>query len=364
MIVLIAIVGIAILGALLYTFNPQKGGKITEAYQQELKRSPNHDGKVFKNSVPTKMASPRWDTMKDFFKKGKNRKPDQVIASEKFDASLFQSVESLKSKISFSWFGHSSVLLKIEGLNLLIDPVFSKRASLFSWMGPKRFDYENQMSVKDLPPVDAVLISHDHYDHLDYKVIYDLKDKVGRFYVPLGVRVHLEKWGVASENIIDLDWWDEVKFNEDLKIALTPSRHFTGRGLTNRMSTLWGGYAILGNSSKVYFSGDSGYFNGFKEIGERFGPFDLAFIECGQYNEDWEAIHMLPHQSVQAAVDVNSEWVVPVHWGKFKLSLHEWTEPVEMFLEGSIKHHFKTITPKPNEVISISDNLQSNYWWK
>ena len=360
MIISIAIIGIAILGGLLYSFNPQKGGKISKKYRLELENSPNFDGKVFKNPIKTEMAAPKWDTMKEFFKKGTNRKPNKPINTEKFDTHNFQTTDDLK----FSWFGHSSVLLKIEGINLLIDPVFSERTSMFTWMGPKQFDYENYMSIKDLPKVDAVLISHDHYDHLDYKVILELKEKVDLFYVPLGVRVHLEKWGVAAEKIIDLDWWDEVKYGEDLKIVLTPSRHFTGRGLTNRMSTLWGSYAILGSEKKVYFSGDSGYFDGFKEIGEKFGPFDLAFIECGQYNEDWEAIHMMPKQSVQAAADVKAKNVVPIHWGKFKLSLHDWTEPVEVFIEEARKYTYKTLTPKPNEIILLSDDVKTNYWWR
>ncbi len=363
MIFFLIITSILIVGVLIYILNPQLGGKISNAHKLKLSSSPNFNGEVFENPIETKMAAPKWETMKEFLKKGADRKPAHSINTEKFDSKKFES-EKEPSEIKFSWFGHSSVLLKVDGRNLLIDPVFSKRASMFSWMGPKRFDYKNQMSVEDLPEIDAVLISHDHYDHLDYYVIKELKSKVKRFYVPLGVRVHLEKWGVPAKNITDLDWWNEVELGKDLKIVLTPSRHFTGRGLTNRMTTLWGGYAILGSSQKVYFSGDSGYFNGFKEIGEKFGPFDLVFIECGQYNKDWEAIHMLPEQSVQAAADVNAKWVVPIHWGKFKLSIHTWTEPIEMFLVGAKQYSFKTITPKPNEVVSLSKTKEINYWWR
>lgn len=363
MIVYSIIIIIILLGWMIYKFNPAKGGQITEEYKMVLKNSPNFDGKRFKNPVTTVMTAPKWATMKEFFKKGIDRKPNQPIHTEKFNTKKFE-LNKNNSEIKFSWFGHSSVLLQIEGLNLLIDPVFSKRASMFSWLGPKRFDYDHHMTVEDLPQIDAVLISHDHYDHLDYKVIRKLKDKVKRFYVPLGVRVHLEKWGVPAKNIIDLDLWDNIAINDDINLVLTPARHFTGRGLTNRFSTLWGGWAILGKHQKVFFSADSGYFNGFKEIGEKLGPFDLAFIECGQYNLDWEAIHMLPEQSAQAAEDVKAKFVVPIHWGKFKLSTHTWIEPVERFLKASENKPFQTLTPRPNEIISLSENHEKDFWWR
>ncbi len=363
MIITISIISIIVLAVMIYKLNPQLGGKISNDYKRELGGSPNFNGEVFENPIATKMAAPSWETMKEFLKKGVDRKPTQPISTEKFNAGDFESKND-SSDIKFSWFGHSSVLLKIEGKNLLIDPVFSKRASMFSWMGPKRFDYENQMTVENLPQIDAVLISHDHYDHLDYRVIKKLKDRVKQFYVPLGVRVHLEKWGVPPENITDLDWWDEVELTQDLKITLTPARHFTGRGLTNRMTTLWGGWAFLGTHGKVFFSGDSGYFNGFKEMGEKFGSFDLAFIECGQYNVDWEAIHMLPEQSAQAAEDVRAKFVVPIHWGKFKLSTHSWIEPIERFLNASENKSFQTLTPKPNELVCLSEISDVNFWWR
>ena len=363
MLILILIACLIIAGFFLYFFNPRLGGTAHAQNKLDFAKSSNYNRAHFINPIPTEMASPKWETMKEFFKKGENRKPVHPIATKKFDSIKFEAkIDS--SEIEFSWFGHSSILLKIEGVNLLIDPVFSERASMFSWMGPKRFDYQNQMSVEDLPIIDAVLISHDHYDHLDYYVIKNLKDKVNRFYVPLGVRVHLEKWGVPAENIFDMDWWDELTVNKKLKLVLTPARHFSGRGLTNRFSTLWGGWAILGKHKKVYFSGDSGYFKGFKEIGEKFGPFNLAFIECGQYNKDWEAIHMLPEQSVQAAEDVKAKFAVPIHWGKFKLSTHLWIEPIERFLNASENKSFQTLTPTPNKTISLSENPEKNYWWR
>lgn len=357
------LIAFIIIAFLIYNSNPKLGAGIKAKYKQQLASSLNHNGNHFLNPVPTIMAPPKWNTMKAFFRKGEDRKPDHLIPAKKIDSTAF-GIGKSSSEIKFSWFGHSSVLLQIEGRNLLIDPVFSKRASMFTLLGPKRFDYEFQISVEDLPHIDAVLISHDHYDHLDYRVMKYLKDKVGQFYVPLGVRAHLEKWGVPVNHIIDLDWWEEVKFNEALKLVLTPARHFSGRGLTNRFSTLWGGWAILGKHKKVYFSGDSGYFNGFKDIGKKFGIFDLAFIECGQYHKDWESIHMLPAQSAQAAEDVNAKIIVPIHWGKFNLSLHGWTEALELFLKGAKGRPYKSLTPKPNEIMTLSDKIVVNDWWR
>lgn len=363
MILLILIATIIVAGFLIYFFNPRLGSILRYEDQIKYASSSNFDGERFINPVPTTMAAPKWETMKEFFKKGTNRKPDEPIASAQFKAKDFSNSEN-PSEIKFSWFGHSSVLIQIEGKNLLIDPVFSKRASMFSWIGPKEFNYAFRMSANQLPQIDAVLISHDHYDHLDYYAITELKEKVRQFYVPLGVEVHLKKWGISEDKITVLDWWDEAKFNENLKFILTPSRHFSGRGLTNRNTTLWGGWAIMGTHKKVFFSGDSGYFDGFKKIGEKFGLFDLAFIECGQYNIDWESIHMLPEQSAQAAEDANAKMVVPIHWGKFKLSIHPWIEPVERFLKASEKKSFQTLIPKPNEIITLAEQAEMNYWWR
>ncbi len=357
------IIAVFIVGrTIMYLTNPKLGGNISKEYKLELEKSPNYKNGLFQNPVETKMPPPKKETMLEFFKSGINRKPDKTIENIPFDKKQFETATDTAA-IAYSWFGHSSILLKVEGQNLLIDPVFGERVSMFNFMGPKNFDYQAKISVEQLPKIDAVLISHDHYDHLDYKTIKELITKVKKFYVPLGVRAHLEKWGVPAENITDLDWWDEVRFDADLTFALTPARHFSGRGITNRYATLWGGWAILGKTKKVYFSGDSGYFPGFKKIGEKYGPFDLAFVECGQYNEDWKVIHMMPEESAVAATDVNAKVVVPIHWGKFKLSLHTWTDPIERFLKASEEKNYKVQTPTPGEVV-VGDTPSKGNWWK
>ena len=218
--VFIIIATIMVAGFFVYYFNPRLGGVLRKEDKIKLIASSNFNGKHFINPVLTAMAAPRWETMKEFFKKGTMRRSERPIATTPFNALDF-AYSDIPSEIKFSWFGHSSVLIQIEGKNLLIDPVFSKRASMFSWIGPAEFDYQYKMSVDQLPHIDAVLISHDHYDHLDYDVMVRLKEKVQKFYVPLGVEVHLKKWGISADKITVLDWWDETTFNENLKFVLT-----------------------------------------------------------------------------------------------------------------------------------------------
>ncbi|MFA8434339.1 MAG: MBL fold metallo-hydrolase [Marinifilaceae bacterium] len=345
-----------------FLFAPQFGGRITRTYQEVLERSPNYSEGKFVNPVETNMPVPKLSVMLEFFRKGNNREPNYELKTKSFGRKEFIDKKD-DDELSFSWFGHSSVLLNIEGKVLLIDPVFSERASLFSFAGPKSFTYSDKLEVEDLPQVDAVLISHDHYDHLDYSTIRKLKDKVDAFFVPLGVRVHLEAWGVPADKITELDWWDEIPLDQNIELVFTPTRHFSGRGLADRDKTQWGAWAVIGNRKKVFFTGDSGYFNGFQKIGAKYGPFDLAFIECGQYNEAWSSIHMMPEQSAQVGEDLKARVVVPIHWGKFKLSLHSWTEPVERFLTAAQDKNYQVLTPRLNEVVALK-NIRPETWWR
>ncbi|MDA3906601.1 MAG: MBL fold metallo-hydrolase [Bacteroidales bacterium] len=344
-----------------YSVAPKLGGKNSNEKLLRLQLSDNFNGKKFINLVPTAMAAPKFSTMIKFFSSSEEKAPTRNLPTKKFLKESFESANS--DKISFTWFGHSSVLLKIENQVILIDPVFGERVSLFSLVGPKKFNYSNYYSIDQLPHIDAVLISHDHYDHLEYESMLALKDKVNRFFVPLGVGVHLEEWGIDSEKIIELDWWDDTDFNKDIKLIFTPTRHFTGRGILNRDRTLWGSWAIIGQNHKVFFSGDSGYFDVFKKVGEKYGPFDLAFIENGQYNEDWKAIHMMPEQSALAGSELNAKAVVPIHWGKFSLSLHAWDEPVKRFLVASKSFDYKALTPTPGEILTYPWH-ETSQWWK
>ena len=229
--------------------------------------------------------------------------------------------------IYVTWYGHSAILLEIEGKRILIDPMLGPAASPVPFL-TKRFEYEDPIDLDDIVDIDAVLISHDHYDHLDYPTISKIKDKVGHFYTALAVGEHLKHWGISSDKITELDWWQTSKIGH-IELVATPARHFSGRGVTDRNKTQWASWVILGRHNRVYFSGDSGYAPHFSEIGDKYGPFDFTMMECGQYNEMWEAIHMMPEQTIQAHIDLKGKIMMPIHWGAFNLSLHDWTDPIE-----------------------------------
>ena len=215
--------------------------------------------------------------------------------------------------------------------------------------------------MENLPHIDAIIISHDHYDHLDYPSIAALQSKTDVFMVPLGVGAHFEAWGVKKENIFEMDWWDEVVY-KGLTFALAPSRHFSGRGFA-RNETLWGSWIIQSDDESIYFSGDGGYGPHFKEIGEKYGPFDLAMMECGQYNELWGQIHMMPEETAQSAIDVNAKKMMPIHWGMFQLALHSWTDPIERVSKKAKELNVPMIAPKVGEVFTLQTQGVAE-WWK
>ncbi|ELA7187662.1 MBL fold metallo-hydrolase [Vibrio alginolyticus] len=258
--------------------------------------------------------------------------------------------------------GHSSVLMKLDGKLVMTDPVFSDRASPVQWAGPKRF-HQTPITIEDLPTIDVVVISHDHYDHLDKASIKVLGDKVGTFLVPLKVGQLLVNWGVPKEKVIELDWWESHSV-DGIEYTLTPTQHFSGRGLTDRDTTLWGSWVINAQQHKVFFSGDSGYFNGFKEIGEKYGPFDFTMIETGAYNELWSDIHMFPEQSVQAHIDVQGKVMMPIHNSTFDLSMHDWNEPMQRALDISEERGVTLVSPEIGQRLAIAEPQPAQAWWQ
>lgn len=228
----------------------------------------------------------------------------------------------------------------------------------------KRYSENLPANIQDLPHIDAVLISHDHYDHLDYDSILKLRDKVKRFLVPLGIGAHLERWGVEKTRIQEFDWWDEIEF-EGLKVIAAPARHFSGRSLTDRNATLWCSWVIHSKQGRIFYSGDSGYGLHFKEIGSKHGPFDLTLIECGQYDNRWADIHMMPEEAVQAHLDVKGKVMLPIHWGAFTLAFHDWDEPVERIIGISEEKNVAVATPKIGEPVEIgTSKYPISLWWK
>ena len=259
-------------------------------------------------------------------------------------------------------FGHSTLLFKLENEFILTDPVFSNRASPFCFMGPKRF-HDNPIDIEELPKIKAVIISHDHYDHLDKKSVKQLNNKVETFYTTLGVSKHLIKFGIPKNKIVELNWWESIKV-DNLEFICTPAQHFSGRTLMDRDKTLWSSWVIKSSSATLFFGADSGYFNGFKEIGDKYGPFDMTFLEVGAYNEKWSEIHMMPHQSIQAHIDLKGEVLFPIHNGTFDLSLHAWYEPFEKIDLLAKEKNIDIRYPIMGKTIPILEKIETHKWWK
>lgn len=258
--------------------------------------------------------------------------------------------------------GHSSILMTLNNRFWLIDPVFSDRASPFSWAGPERF-HKPPVAIDNLPEITGVIISHDHYDHLDRQTIEHLKTQTERFFVPLGVGKHLEKWGVDEHRITELDWWQAFR-HADVTITATPAQHFSGRGLTDSNRTLWASWVIQTEQSSVFYSGDSGYFDGFKEIGRRYGPFDLTIMENGAYDTMWQEVHMLPEQTLQAHTDVRGKALLPVHNSTFDLAFHDWHEPLNRLAALAEKKSIPLITPRIGQRVTLSNSHHyQKQWW-
>ena len=258
--------------------------------------------------------------------------------------------------------GHSTVLIQLDGEYILTDPVFSKRASPVQWAGPKRF-HPAPIAVEDLPPLKAVVISHDHYDHLDKQSIRDLAAITEYFVTPLGVGDILIDWGVDEDQVVQMDWWEELELGS-LLIAATPAQHFSGRGVTGRNQTLWASWVILGVQGRLFFSGDTGYFSGFKEIGEHYGPFDITLMEMGAYSPLWQDVHMLPEQGVQAHIDLGGRAMLPIHNSTFNLSTHDWFDPLEQAVALAEARDIHLLTPVIGEAVSIPEPEASVAWWR
>lgn len=346
----------------LLLFSPQFGGRLKKRHKEAYSRSKNWNGKQFDNLVETTMGvslktMPR--LIKAQFTDTKVRKPEKPIPIIPFDEAKWN---SKPEKPKFIWYGHSVGLFQIGGKNILIDPMLGPDASPIAPIKTKRFS-ENSLNVIDtLPKIDAVLFTHDHYDHIDLKSVRKLMPKVDKWFVGLGIGRHLERWKISSDKITEFDWWQEFDF-EGVKITYTPSRHFTGRGPFDRQQTLWGGWTFKTSEHNIYWSGDGGYGAHFKEIGERLGPFDHAFMENGQYNELWRQIHLHPEESVQAALDVNAKVATPVHWAGFTLALHPWKEPVERFTAEATSKNLEVSTPQIGEIGGLGVSNSEN-WWK
>ena len=324
----------------------------------------NFNGRIFLNTIPTvvtKQGAFLKILRENFFDKNKHlREPKQPLGPFKADLKVLNSLP--KETLRVTWLGHSTVLFEIDGKLVLTDPVWAARASPFSFLGPKRF-FEVPINLEELPPLDGIIISHNHYDHLDSKTVKILGEKGNRFFCPLGVGIWLQKYGIAKKNITEFDWWDEINF-DGFSIIATPARHFSGRWLTDRFKTLWASWIIAGPRHNVFFGADSGMFPGFKEIGDKYGPFDLTALEIGAANDDWEDIHMGPIKAVEAQLMLNGRLLLPIHWATFNLSTHPWQEPIESLIPYAEEKGIKLLIPEPGETIKANQDYNSNWWSK
>ncbi|MFA9391428.1 MAG: MBL fold metallo-hydrolase [Prolixibacteraceae bacterium] len=344
---------------IIFHVSVQMGRKPKGERLQRILKSENYKKGIFENKQETNMDRPPIEGIKEMMKKKADQRPSSPINTLPIDKIRYEN--SVSDTTLITWLGHSTLLIRMNNLTIITDPVFSQRASLFQNLGPKKFDYSHEYTLEELPEIDVVVISHDHYDHLDYEAIRYLRSRVKKFITPLGVGAHLEHWGVDSAKIEEYDWWESANI-AGVKFTATPGRHFTGRLFADRFKTLWCGWAIVAGNEKLYFSGDSGYFDGFKVIGERLGPFDFSFVECGQYSKYWPYIHMMPEESVQAALDVKSKRAMPIHWGKFKLSIHTWFEPPTRFIKEADEKGLEVATPKIGQTFTL-DEFPVEEWW-
>ena len=258
--------------------------------------------------------------------------------------------------------GHSTLLLKLRGGFWLTDPVFSERASPLQWLGPKRF-HAPPIGIDDLPPITSVILSHDHYDHLDHAAILQLQHKVAHFITPLGVGDRLVAWGVPAAKVQQLDWWQATAVG-GLRLVAAPAQHFSGRGFGDGDRTLWASWVILDGERRLFFSGDTGYHADFKTIGDRYGPFDLTMIETGAYDPHWPHVHMQPEQTLQAHLDLRGRWLMPVHNGTFDLALHDWHEPFERISALAAGHGVALTTPQMGERVDLAQPHTGSAWWQ
>jgi L-ascorbate metabolism protein UlaG (beta-lactamase superfamily) len=263
-----------------------------------------------------------------------------------------------------TWLGHSTVLLELDGARVLTDPVWGERASPVSFAGPKRFQ-PVPISVAALPELDAVIVSHDHYDHLDYPTILELAKREVPFFTSLGVGAHLQAWGVPAERITELDWWEEASVpGTGLSVSAAPSQHFSGRGLGGRNATLWSSFVVRGPKHAVFFSGDTGLTPEYSAIRQRFGAFDLVLLEVGAFHESWGDIHLGPEHALEALSLLGGGKLLPVHWGTFNLALHAWDEPAETLLRLAPERGAELVMPMLGEPVEPARVEGVEPWWR
>lgn len=340
-------------------------GGTPDTHEMDSARGAIYDARraVFVNARRLERKGPPWKAI------GQTLFGDAQTSPEG-EVPIASPVEAWKSPpasgLRLTWMGHSTALVEIDGARVLTDPIWSERASPSTLVGPHRF-HAPPAPLEALPPIDAVIISHDHYDHLDHETTVALAAQGVPFFVPLGVGSHLAKWGVPADQITELDWWGRAQVpGTRVTVVATPAQHFSGRGLLSRNQTLWASWVVRGPQHRVYFGGDTGLFDGFADIGRREGPFDASIIPVGAYNPAWREIHLDPEEAIEAHRMVRGGVLLPVHWGTFQLGTHDWREPAERTLVAARAAGVVAITPLPGAPIEPTTARADSTgpWWR
>ncbi len=339
---------------------PQFGKLPSGERLERIKKSPHYNDNSFHNLHTTPSlteGASYFGIMREFFF-GKNKRniPADSLPSKKID--LF-SLDT--SKNILVWFGHSSYYMQLDGKKILVDPVLSGSASPIKFT-TRSFKGSDAYTADDIPPIDYLFITHDHWDHLDYETVIKLKPKINKIITGLGVGEHLEYWGFDKDIIEEKDWFEEIKLDNGFVVHTTPARHFSGRGF-KRNTSLWMSFVYITPTQKIYIGGDSGYDDHFKNIGDKWGPFDIVILENGQYDKSWKYIHMMPEETVEAAIDLKAKKLFPVHWSKFSLSIHAWDEPIIKLSEAAALKNVSLIQPMIGEAVDLDSTNNYIKWW-
>ena len=325
---------------------------------------PGRQGRRYLNVLPTTIKPPSGyaKLLRRFWLEKNDREPRLPLGPFRADAvALAAPVPA--TALRATWLGHSTVLLEVDGRRFLTDPVWAQRASPVQWAGPRRF-FAPPLPLAQLPPLDGVLLSHDHFDHLDRAAIRTLAGRGERFFCPLGVGARLRRWGVPAERITELGWWQSVRLAPDFELTATPARHYSGRGLLDRDLTLWASWVVRGPHHRVFFGGDSGPFDeGFRQIGAQLGPFDLVLLEIGAADPEWADIHLGPDNALAAHRLLGGGPLLPLHWGTFNLALHAWRQPVQRLLAAA-GPEVPLLLPAPGQRVEVAAGPLSSHWWE
>ncbi|MDI1256020.1 MAG: MBL fold metallo-hydrolase [Flavobacterium sp.] len=360
MIIALSILLLFIVAVFLF-INQPKFGKMPSGERLEIiRKSPNYRDEKFQNLSFTPDLTEGETYLKVIkkvlFEKSKRNKPAAVLPSQKANLHALLPDENV-----LVWFGHSSYFMQVDGKKILVDPVFSGAASPIK-ATTRSFPGSDVYAASDIPEIDFLFLSHDHWDHLDYETVLQLKPKIKKVITGLGTGAHLEFWGYEAAIIFEKDWNESLDLGDGFLVNTTPARHFSGRGF-KRNKAIWLSFVLQTPNRKLFLGGDSGFDSHFEAIGKEFGPFDLAILECGQYNESWKYIHLMPNEMLSAAKNLNAKNLMPVHWGKFALANHDWDEPIKNVTEAAKRENLPLLTPMIGEKANLDGLPKSESWW-